>query len=109
MSKEEFERLQSILSTHVEAFEKDKKDIGLTDLIEQEIELVAGAQPHKEIVRRLNPEKQRQAAAQVEDLINKGVVVPSKSTWAAGIVMAKKKDPGTMRLCIDFRMLMLIH
>ncbi len=105
LNEQEFERLQSILSKHVEAFQKDKKDIGLTDLIEHEIELVTGAQPHKETVRRLNPEKQRQAAEQVEDLINKGVVVPSKSTWAAGIVMAKKKDPGTMRLCIDFRML----
>ncbi len=105
LNHKEFERLQSILLKHIEAFQKDKKDIGLTDLIEHEIELVPGAQPHKETVRRLNPEKQRQAAEEVEDFINKGVVVPSKSPWAAVIVMAKKKDPGTMRLCIDFRML----
>ena len=91
------------MTKHLHAFQKDKKDIGLTNLIEYEIQLLPGAQLCKETLRRLNPEQQ--AAEQVEDLINQGVVVPAKSPWAAAIVVAKKKESGTMRLCIDFRML----
>ncbi len=96
LSQEQYNRLKNILKKkHVHAFQKDKRDIGLTNLIEHEIQLLPGPQPYKETLRRLNPEKQRQAAEQVEDLINQGVVVPSKSPWAAGIVMANKKEPGT--------------
>ncbi len=37
------------------------------------------------------------------DLLHLGVIEPASSTWGSGIVMAKKKDPKVLRMCIDFR------
>ncbi len=89
----------------MDAFAKDKYDIGCTTHLQHEIELVKGAKPHKEPLRRLNPEEQRQADEQVAALLKLGVIEPENSPWGSGIVMAKKKDPREYRMCIDFRML----
>jgi hypothetical protein len=41
---------------------------------------------------------------QLEELLKKGYIRPSVSTWGALILFVKKKD-GTLRLCIEFRQL----
>ncbi len=71
--------------------------------MEHSIELVEGAEPHKEVLRRLNPEKQRRADEQKADLLHQPVIEPARSPWGSGIVVAKKKDPKVLRMCIDFR------
>lgn len=40
----------------------------------------------------------------VKDLIDAGLVRPSRSAWASPLVLVKKKD-GTTRMCVDFRKL----
>ncbi len=98
-------QLRGIIVHNLLAFASDKYVLGCTHLIEHKIDLVEGAKPHKETLRRLNPEKQRQADEQVQALLELGVIEPEQSPWASGIVMAKKKEPGVLRMCIDFRML----
>ena len=39
--------------------------------------------------------------AQIQDLLDKGFIRPSVSTWGAPILFVKKKD-GSMRMCIVF-------
>ena len=90
---EEFDKLRGIILGNPNAFAKDKLDIGCTNIVEHSIELVEGAEPHKEVLRRLNPEKQRQADEQVADLLHLGVIEPARSPWGSGIVMAKKRTP----------------
>ena len=99
---EEFDQLRGIILGNLNAFVKDKLDIGCTNIVEHSIELVEGAEPRKEVLRRLNPEKQRQADEQVADLLHLGVIEPARSPWGSGIVMAKKKDPKVLKMCIDF-------
>ncbi|CAN6447612.1 unnamed protein product [Victoria cruziana] len=41
---------------------------------------------------------------QIQELMDKGFIQPSMSSWGAPVLFVKKKD-GTMRLCIDYRML----
>ena len=41
---------------------------------------------------------------QLEELLKKGYIHPSVSSWGALVLFLKKKD-GTLRLCIDFRQL----
>ncbi len=105
MGSEEKEKLQRILWDHMEAFQKNKEDLGRTTLIQHEIELVEGAVPHKEPSRPMSPEKTRQANEQVEELLNKGWIMPSKSPWGTGIVMVSKKGTNELRMCVDYRML----
>ena len=40
----------------------------------------------------------------IQDLIVKGWIVKSKSSYSAPVVCVRKKD-GTLRLCIDYRLL----
>ncbi len=69
---EEFDQLRGIILGNLFALAKDKLDIGCTNIVEHSIELVEGAEPHKEVLRRVNPEKQRQADEHVADLLHLG-------------------------------------
>ncbi len=82
---------------------KSKNEMRCTDPIQHETDLVEGAIPHKESSRRLSPENQRQPSEQVEELLEKGVIEPSKSPWGSGIVMVTKKGTTELRMCGDFR------
>ncbi len=68
---------------------------------------VEGAEPHKEVLRRLKPEKQRQADGKVGYLLHMVVIELALSPWAPGIVIAKK-DPKVLRMCMDFRNLIAV-
>ena len=58
---------------------RDSMDVGRTTWITHEIELIPGAVPHKEPVRRLNPAKWAQAEKQIQELLEQGKIEPSKS------------------------------
>ncbi len=48
--------------------------------------------------------KQQFIDQEVSNMLEKGIIRPSTSSWAAPIVLVTKKD-GTMRFCIDYRAL----
>ena len=52
--------------------------------------------------RRFSPEERRMIRAEVQKLVDRGVIRRSMSPWAAQCLCVKKKD-GTVRLCIDWR------
>ncbi|KAG1937121.1 hypothetical protein F2P79_018352 [Pimephales promelas] len=52
--------------------------------------------------RPLARDKQAAADQQVQQSLDTGVARPSNSSWAAPIVMVRKKDQ-TLRLCVDYR------
>ena len=66
------------------------------------VEVEPGAVPHHEGARRMSPEKAERANQEVSNLLALGMIEPSLSPWASGIVMVKKKN-GELRFCCDFR------
>ena len=50
----------------------------------------------------MSPDKAERANQEVRDLLALGMIQPSLSPWASGIVMVKKKS-GELRFCCDFR------
>ena len=102
LKPENLTELDRLLEEYRDIFCKNKTDIGFTTFQEHDIELVEGAEPHKEAFRRLNPEKRASADQQVEDLLKLGMISPSDSPFASGVVMVRKTD-GSYRMCIDFR------
>ena len=67
-------------------------DIGCCNFVEHEIGLEECAVPHREGARRMTPHKSEACRAEIEKLLEYDMIEPSKSPWACGVVMAKKKE-----------------
>ena len=100
----DFESLRAVLKRNADVFSEHKADIGCCNFVEHEVELEEGAIPHREGARRMTPHKSEVRRAEIEMLLEYDMVEPSKSPWACGVVMAKKKE-GQLRFCCDFRYL----
>ena len=87
----DFEKLRDLLNRNADVFSKHKADIGCCNFVEHEIELEEGAVPHREGARRMTPHKSEACRAEIEILLEYDMIEPSKSPWACGVVMAKKK------------------
>jgi hypothetical protein len=53
---------------------------------------------------RMAPKEQLELKKQLDDLLAKGYIRPSKSPWAFPVLFMEKKD-GNKRLCVDYRAL----
>ena len=96
------ESLGKILNEFNDLFMKHKADIGRCTIAKHTVEVEPGAVPHREGARRMSPEKAERANQEVRNLLALGMIQPSLSPWASGIVMVKKKN-GELRFCCDFR------
>ena len=93
----DFESLRAVLNRNSNVFSKHKADIGCCNFVEHEIELEEGA-------RRMTPHKLEACRAEIKILLDYHMIDPSKSPWACGVVMAKKKGV-QLRFGCDFRYL----
>ena len=87
----DFELLREVLNRNADVFSKHRADIGCCNFVEHEIELEEGAVSHREGARRMTPHKSEACLAEIELLLEYDMIEPSKSPWACGVVMAKKK------------------
>src|SRR5436190_23208785 len=51
----------------------------------------------------LSEQQLREQTKQVEDLLNKGLIRESSSSWGAPVLFVAKKTPGVWRMYIDYR------
>ena len=91
ISEGEFETLRAVLNRNADVFSNYKADISCCNFVEHEIELEEGAFPHREDTRRMTPHKSEACRAEIEMLLEYDIIEPSKSPWACGVVMAKKR------------------
>ena len=87
----DFELLREVLNRNADAFSKHKVDNDCCNFVEHEIELEEGAIPHREGARRMTRHKSEACRAEIEMLLEYDMIEPSKSPWAYGVVIAKKK------------------
>ena len=104
MTDEQLEAIRDVLDRSEDIFSKHKADIGCCNFVEHEIELEESAVPHREGARRMTPNKLDAYRKELETLIEYEMIEPSKSPWAWGVVMAKKKGD-QLRFFCDFRYL----
>ena len=93
-----------MLDRNQDVFSRHKADIGCCNFVEDEIELEELAVPHSEGAKHITPNKSDTCRKDIETLLEHDKIEPSKSPWACGVVMAKKKGD-QLRFCCDFRYL----
>ena len=69
-------------------------DLGCTNVMNHQID-TGGAQPIHQQARRVPLPHREKVQELLQDMLQKGVMSPSKSPWASPIVLAKKKDGTT--------------
>ena len=85
------ESLGNIFNEFDDLFMKRKADIGRCTIAKHTEEVEPGALPHREGARKMSPEKAERANQEVRNLLALGMIQPSLSPWASGIVMVKKR------------------
>ena len=103
MGKTQSRDVARLLRKYSHIFSKTDDDIGRTGIIRHNIP-TGDARPIKQPLRRLPENMAKEVNTQVNEMLNKGIIQPSTSPWASGVVMVKKKD-GSHRFCIDYRKL----
>ena len=78
--------------------------LGCTSRVQHVIE-TEGHQPIKQRYYPISPIIQRVMDKELKEMLERGVVEPSKSPWSSPVVMVQKKDKQSYRFCVDYRQL----
>uniref|UniRef100_A0A3B1JWV6 Gypsy retrotransposon integrase-like protein 1 n=1 Tax=Astyanax mexicanus TaxID=7994 RepID=A0A3B1JWV6_ASTMX len=95
--------VRSLLQKYNSVFSAHDGDLGCTNLIEHEIPLLDNI-PVRQRHRRIPPSDYELVKAHIDQLLEAQVVRESSSPYASPIVLVKKKD-GSLRMCVDYRLL----
>ncbi|MCO5561728.1 hypothetical protein L7F22_015351 [Adiantum nelumboides] len=68
------------------------------------IELIPGSSPPNKPPYRVSQAQQEEIMRQVNELVEKGMVRPSSSSFCSPVLLVQKED-GTYRMCVDYRAL----
>ena len=96
--------LPRVVCEYVDVFLDELPGLPPHRIVDFGIELHPGTSPISMTPHRMAPVELQELRVQLQELLNKGFIRPSTSTWGAPVLFAKKKDK-TLRLCIDYRQL----
>ncbi len=80
------------------------KDLPPRRRVDHTIEVVPGVAPPAKASYKMSHEELKELKVQLEELLAKGYIKPSKSPYGAPILFVHKKD-GSLRMCVDYRAL----
>ena len=96
-------KLVPLLKEYSDIFSLSKNDIGLTNLVEHEID-TGNAKPIACSYRRIPFGLEDKVDDLIQELVDKRIIQPSESPWNAPLVVIPKKN-GDIRLTVDYRKL----
>ncbi len=103
LNEEDSQRVANLLTFYQGVFARSDDDLGKTSLVQHTIN-TGDYQPVRQPPRRQPMERRAAEREQIEKMLKAGIIEPSTSPWASGIVLVPKKD-GTVRFCVDYRIL----
>lgn len=96
---------KELLQEFSDVFPEDlPKGLPVHRAVDHQIELVPDSQPPYKQIYRMSPAELEEVKSQVQELLEKGFIQPSKSPYGAPILFVPKPD-GKWRMCIDYRAL----
>ena len=93
--------LPRVVCEYEYVFSNELPGLPLQRVVDFDIELHPDTSPISMTPHRMAPVELQELRVQLQELLNKGFIRPSTSTWGAPVLFAKKKDK-TLRLCIDY-------
>ena len=103
LSNKQFDKLKGLLKSLQKVWRQPGEQLGADPKFSHTIELSA-ERPINQKPRRLDPLKTTEARKEVDRMLSMNVIEPTRSPWAAPIVLVTKKD-GSTRFCVDYRKL----
>ncbi|XP_051793415.1 uncharacterized protein b3gat1b isoform X1 [Acanthochromis polyacanthus] len=103
LSDEQQKIVKKMLREEAGAFARGDDDVGCIRSLEMSITLKDSTPVQKSYASIPKP-LYKEVKEYIEDLLARGWIVKSKSPYSAPVVCIRKKD-GTLRLCIDYRLL----
>ena len=97
------EKLRDLIRDYRDVFSLPSDPLGTAVGVEHRID-IGDAKPFKISPYKIAPHKLEAVREEIREMLEKGVIVPSKSPFSSPIVMVPKKD-GSNRMCIDYRKL----
>ena len=92
-----------LLSSYADTFALNPSELGTTQLVTHSID-TGEHRPIRQPVRRTPFALRGKIEEMVQEMLQQGVIEPSRSPWASPIVLVKRKDGG-VRFCVDYRKL----
>ena len=102
LSASQLAEVWDLIAEFADVFAVDPKEPKHTHLLEVELELKPGAQPHRHAPSRHGPEGQKIVDAHIDDMESRNIIRKSNSAWGSRVVLVSKKD-GSIRFCVDYR------
>ena len=94
---------ENMLLSNAESFSSSENDIGCAEELQLPINL-SDPKPVQKTYTAIPKPLYAEVKQYLEDLLNKGWIVKSRSNYSSPVVCVRKKD-GSLRLCIDYRLL----
>nr|XP_023658379.1 uncharacterized protein LOC111839036 [Paramormyrops kingsleyae] len=103
LSPDQQKSVEKVLVEECRAFSRDSGDIGCIPSLQMEIRLKDDT-PVQRAYASIPKPLYREVKEYIQELLGKGWVVKSRSPYAAPVICVRKRD-GSLRLCIDYRLL----
>ena len=103
LSPQQLSQMQALLKEYMDIFSLQPSDLGTTDQMTHSID-TDDHRPIRQPPRRLPFSLRSKTNELVKEMLDQGIIQPSKSPWASPVVLVEKKD-GTVRFCVDYRRL----
>jgi len=97
--------LLSVLKEYEDVFAFTPKNFGCSDVVTFDIKLKEGTTPFAASYHQTPFKLRSYLRAELDEMLEQGLIEPSKSPWASPVVLVPKKEPGTYRLTLDYRRL----
>ena len=101
LALDEKDQLTRLILAYRDVFALDGEPLGATAVVEHTID-TQHATPIKQYARRIPHAMKHKVQTLVAEMLDRGIIEPTRSPWASPIVLVAKKD-GTTRFCVDYR------
>ena len=103
LNKDQARIIRDLLGKHEKLFAASDSDLGRTNIVKHSIR-TDNSPPIKEPPRRTPFHLNNEIDKNIDEMLAKGIIEPSNSPWASGVVLVRKKD-NSFRFCVDYRKL----